>query len=254
VTRTNKILIAAVAAAAVIAGYWMLVLSPKRAELTKLDADIAKTQAELATAESTLATYKKAQAGYGRNYATVVRLGKAVPAADDTRSLLVQLDSAAKSSGVDFRSVSVGGGSAAPAPAPAAAAGATETVSTPPPGAVSVGSAGFSAMPFTFSFRGSFFNMSEFFSRLERFVSVRNARMDVTGRLLRVESVVLKPDTTGFPAIRAEIGAASYLVPASQGLTAGATEKGPAGSTAATAPAGGATPATTTATVSGVTR
>ena len=251
-TRTNKILIAAVATAAVIAGYWMLVLSPKRAELTKLDADIAKTQAELANAQSTLATYEKAQAGYGRNYATVVRLGKAVPAADDTRSLLVQLDSAAKSSGVDFRKISVGGGTSAPAPATAA----TDGAATPPPGAVSVGSAGFSAMPFAFSFKGSFFNMSEFFSRLERFVSVRNARMDVTGRLLRVESVVLKPDTTGFPAIRAEIGASSYLVPASQGLTAGATEEGPAGTTAGSAPAtaGGATPATTTATVSGVTR
>jgi hypothetical protein len=255
VTRTNKILIAAVAAAAVIAGYWMLVLSPKRAELTKLDADIAKTQAELQNAESTLATYKKAQAGYGDNYSTVVRLGKAVPAADDTRSLLVQLDSAAKASGVDFRTISVGGGAPAPA-APAAGATTDASASAPPPGAVSVGSAGFSAMPFTFSFKGSFFNMSEFFSRLERFVSVRNARMDVTGRLLRVESVVLKPDQTGFPAIRAEIGAASYLLPSSEGLTNGATEQGPAGSTAASAPAaaGGATPATTTATVSGVTR
>jgi hypothetical protein len=79
--------------------------------------------------------------------------------------------------------------------------------------------------------------------------------MDVTGRLLRVESVVLKPDQSGFPAIRAEIGASSYLVPSSEGLTAGATEEGPAGTAAsASAPAGGATPATTTATVSGVTR
>jgi hypothetical protein len=120
---------------------------------------------------------------------------------------------------------------------------------------VSVGSAGFSAMPLKFSFRGSFFNMSDFFSRLERFVSVRNARMDVTGRLLRVESMVLKPDQSGFPMIRAEIGASSYLVPSSEGLTAGATPKGPAGTSAASAPAaGGATPSTTTATVSGVTR
>jgi hypothetical protein len=259
VTRTNKILIAAVAAAALIAGYWMLVLSPKREEVAKLDKSIATKEAEAQAAEATLATYEKARDGYGSNYATVVRLGKAVPEGDDTRSLLVQLDSAANAAGVDFRTISVGGSTGAPAPAaaPAAAGGTTAatTGETPPPGAVSVGSAGFAAMPLKFSFRGSFFNMSDFFSRLERFVSVRNARMDVTGRLLRVESVVLKPDTTGFPMIRAEIGASSYLLPSSEGLTAGATEKGPAGASAASAPAtGGATPSTTTATVSGVTR
>jgi hypothetical protein len=204
------------------------------------------------TGQLTLGAYRKAREGYGSNYATVVRLGKAVPADDDTRSLLVQLDSAARSSGVDFRAISVGGAQAAPTPAAAGAPSA----STPPPGAVSVGSAGFSAMPFTFSFRGSFFNMSEFFSRLERFVSVRNARMDVTGRLLRLESIVLKPDQEGFPSIRAEIGASSYLVPSSEGLTAGATPTGPNGAAAPAAPAApaGATPPTTTATVSGVTR
>ena len=250
-TRRNSILIAVVATAALIAGYWMLVLSPKRAEVAKLDTDIAAKQAELQTAELTLGTYRKARDGYGSNYSTVVRLGKAVPADDDTRSLLVQLDSAADASGVDFRAISIGGG----APAAAPVAGAAPTTDAPPPGAVSVGSAGFSAMPFTFSFRGSFFNMSEFFSRLERFVDVRNSRMDVTGRLLRLESVVLKPDAEGFPSIRADIGASSYLRPSSEGLTAGATEKGPATATTAPAtPAGGATPPTTTATVSGVTR
>jgi Tfp pilus assembly protein PilO len=257
VTRTNKILIAAVAAVALIAGYWMLVLSPKREEVAKLDKSIATKEAEAQAAEATLAGFEKARESYGSNYATVVRLGKAVPEGDDTRSLLVQIDSAAKAAGVDFRTISVGGNTGVPAPAPAAAGGtaAATTGETPPPGAVSVGSAGFAAMPLKFSFRGSFFNMSDFFSRLERFVSVRNARMDVTGRLLRVESVVLKPDTTGFPMIRAEIGASSYLLPSSEGLTAGATEKGPAGASAASAPAtGGATPSTTTATVSGVTR
>jgi hypothetical protein len=252
VTRTNKILIAAVAAAALIAGYWMMVLSPKREELAKLDKSIAAKQAEAQTAQATLATYKKSRDNYGTNYATVVRLGKAVPEDDDTRSLLVQLDSAAQAAGVDFRTISVGGNAGAP---PAAGGTAAAGGESPPPGAVSVGSAGFSAMPFMFSFRGSFFNMSDFFTRLERFVSVRNARMDVTGRLLRVESVVLKPDQTGFPMIRAEISASSYLVPSSEGLTAGATPKGPAGTTAASAPAsGGSTPSTTTATVTGVTR
>ena len=43
----------------------------------------------------------------------VARLGKAVPADDDVRSLLVQLDSAAKRAKVDFRSITLSGGASA---------------------------------------------------------------------------------------------------------------------------------------------
>lgn len=251
-TRTNKILIAAAASVALLAAFWFLVLSPKRQQVTKLDASIATKQKELATAQSTLATYRKARDGYGANYSTVVRLGKAVPQDDDTRSLLVQLDDAAGRSGVDFRTMSVGG-SGGTASAATAAAGASG-----PPG-TEVGTAGFSVMPVQFSFRGNFFNMSQFFSRLEHFVTVRNQQIAVTGRLLRVESITLKPDTLGFPSLRADIGASSYLIPASEGLTAGASATGPsAGTNASTGATPGGTstttPPTTTATVSGATR
>jgi hypothetical protein len=251
VTKTYKLLIAVAVTAAAISAFWFLALAPKREEAAKLQTKIDAKKGELATAQQTLSSYESSRKNYSSNYATVVRLGKAVPDDDDTRSLLVQLDAAAARTGVDFRTITVGGAAGAPAANTVATPGATGQA--PPPGAVSVGSAGFSAMPFSFSFRGSFFNMSSFFSRLERFVSVRNARMDVTGRLLRVESVTLKPDQTGFPRIRAEIGASSYLVPSSEGLTAGATPKGPAGATPAPPAAGGGTASATTATVTGVT-
>ena len=243
----NKLVIVAAALVGLAAAYFFLVLGPKRDEVAKLDADIAAKQTELSSAQATLGTYRKAREGYAGNYSTVVRLGKAVPEQDDTRSLLVQLDDAASTSGIDFRTMAVGASSGG---APAADPAAGPVV----PGAV-VGTAGFSVMPLTFSFRGNFFNMSKFFSRLERFVTVDNSKINVTGRLLRVESVTLKPDTLGFPNLRAEIGASTYLTPNAQGLTAGATAAGPAGGTtaAAPAPAGGTTPATTTATVTGVT-
>jgi hypothetical protein len=247
VTRTTKLIVAVAAVAAVVAGYWMLVLAPKREEIAKLDADISTKQQELEAAKATLGTYRKDRTGYARNYSTLVRLGKAVPEQDDTRSLLVQLEDAADRSGVDFRTLSVGGGSGGTT---AAAGAGASTI----PG-VTVGTAGFSVMPLTFSFRGSFFNMSQFFSRLEHFVTVRNSQIDVTGRLMRVESVSLKPDGLGFPSLRAEIGASTYILPESEGSTAGATQAGPSGTPAAQAatPAEGGTPPTTTATVPGVT-
>jgi Tfp pilus assembly protein PilO len=254
VTKNYKILIAVAVTVAATAAFWFLALAPKREEAAGLATKIEAKQVELTAAQATLGSYEKARENYSANYATVVRLGKAVPEDDDLRSLMVQLDAAAGSTGVDFRTIQVGGegGAAASSAAP------TGTAGSPPPGAVSVGTAGFSAMPFSFSFRGSFTNLSQFFSHMERFVTLRNERMNVTGRLLRLESIDLQVDQSGFPQIRAQIGASSYLVPPTQGLTAGATPQGPA----ATTPAAGATPApgggpavpTTPATVTGATR
>ena len=172
-SRRNSILLAAVAAVAVIAAYWMVVLSPKREEAAKLNKSITTKKGELQAAEATLATYEKAKAGYKANYALVARLGKAVPADDDVRSLMVQINAAAGRSKVDFRTIQIGGGTGAPAPAPAPAASSTDKkgeqattpATTPPPGSTTVGSAGFSSMPFTFAFRGSFFSLGEFFKR-----------------------------------------------------------------------------------------
>jgi Tfp pilus assembly protein PilO len=250
VTKNKTLLIAVVATAAAIAAFWFLALAPKREEATALEGKIATKQTELQTAQQTLADYRKSKVGYAKNYATVVRLGKAVPDDDDVRSLLVQLDAEAGGTHVDFRTIQVGS-----AGAPSGAPATTGTTTPPPPGAVTVGTAGFSAMPFTFSFKGSFANLSQFFSRMERFVTLRNEKMNVTGRLLRLESIDLQVDQDGFPNIRAQIGASSYLVPETQGLTAGATPAGPAATQTTTpAPAGGPTVPTTPATVTGATR
>ena len=114
----------------------------------------------------------------------MVRLGKAVPEDDDVRSLLVQLDAEAGGTHVDFRTIQIGG----TARRRGRGRRGRHDDGAVPPGAVAVGTAGFSAMPFTFSFRGDFANLSQFFARMERFVTLRNEKMNVTGRLLRLES------------------------------------------------------------------
>ena len=208
-TKNRKLLLVVVAFVAMLGAYWMLVLSPKRDEIAKLDVKLGKAQASLTQDKASLATYKKARLSYKDNYATVVRLGKAVPKDDDVRSLVVQLSAAAERSGVDFGRIQVGGTGTA---GPTVEAG---DAAVGPPGSVSVGSGGFSAMPFTLAFEGRYKNMGQFLARLEHFVTVSDDRIAVTGRLLRLESITLKPGTDGFPQIRAEIGASSYLVPGS---------------------------------------
>lgn len=237
-TRSTKMLIPALVAVVAMAAYWFLLLAPKREEISRLDAEIAKEQTAAEEAERQAAAYENAKANYRKNYAMVARLGKAVPAGDDVRSLLVQLDSAAKQAKVTFRSLNVEGGGAAAE----TGATATTTGAAAPPGSVPVGSAGFSAMPFKFAFGGSFFRLSDFFRRLERFVTVQNDNIDVTGRLLLLGGITITPEGGDLGRLQAEISAATYLVPPTEGVTNGASAAGPA--------AAGTTPAADTGTVS----
>jgi Tfp pilus assembly protein PilO len=112
VTKNKTLLIAVVATAAAMAAFWFLALAPKREEVKTLDSQIAAKNTEIQTAQSTLAGYHKSKDNYGKNYATVVRLGKAVPEDADIRSLLVQLDAEAGGTNVDFRTIEVGAGAA----------------------------------------------------------------------------------------------------------------------------------------------
>ncbi len=214
-SRTLRILIVAVVAFGAVGGYWKLVLAPKRAQVAELDQQIATEQAKLAQTQSLIATYKGAKDEYKANYATVARLGKAVPTTDDTRSLVVQLDTAAKRSNVDFDSINING-----------SGGEGASVA---PGAINAGT--FSAMPFSFAFTGDFSTLGDFFSRLERFVSLRGDEIKVSGRLLRVESISLTPGPEGWPGLNATVGASSYIVPETPEATAAAPSAG--GSTAA---------------------
>jgi hypothetical protein len=252
-SRTNKILLAVVAAAAVAGAFWFLVLSPKRAEAAKLQTDIAAKRAELTTAQQQMAGYERARVAYKSNYAKFARLGKAVPGDDDVRSLLVQLDSASVKANVDFNTVTVGGGTA---PDAGAAPAGGETTLAKAPGLVPIGSTGVSALPFTLNFNGSFFGLSDFFNRLEHFVSVRNNKVSANGRLLRIETLKLSPGSAGWPTMRAEVGAASYVIDpldAPGAAAAGGTTAPGTTATPATTP-GGSAPSTTTATATGVGR
>jgi Tfp pilus assembly protein PilO len=233
-TRTNKILAAVVAVGLAAFGFYYLALAPQRAEVTRLDREIAKKSAEFAAAKSQLATYEQAKASYKRNYATLARFGKALPADDDVRSLLVQLEDAADRSGVDFEKIELGmgvGGAAGGQPAEEKPSG---DGLAPAPGAVPVANGVLSAMPFSFAFTGSYFDLSAFLARLERFVTMNNRQLEATGRLLRLESVAVTPAPAGFPRMQAQISATTYLVPPVEAV-AGATTP-PAGGTAPTAP------------------
>jgi hypothetical protein len=257
--RNNKILLVVLAAAVASAAFWFGVLAPKRQEATALDGQITAKRGELAQAQQQMAGYEKARTAYKSVYSRVVRLGKAVPGDDDVRSLMVQLDSVSGKAQVNFAKVDVGGGSTAPVAATSGTA-APATMANGlalAPGLVPIGTTGVSALPFSLNFQGSFLHLSDFFTRLQHFVDVRNDQIKVNGRLLRVESFSILPASAGWPKMAATVGAASYVTsPVTPPAGApGAPATGLTPSTGTTpASSGGTAPSTTTATVSGVAR
>jgi hypothetical protein len=241
--RDRMVLIGVIVLVVVAAG-WMLFVSPERQKVKTLAAQITASQASLATAEGELSSARADQAQYSKAYAAVVSLGKAVPASQEVPSLIFQLAQATHQHNVDFNSIVSGGGAGSSSSA-SAAAGA-------------VASAGFTQMPFTFIFNGSFFDLEHLFRSMTAFATHNSTGgLEVDGRLLTIQSVKLAPEaaattTSGKPGkqiLTGTITASAYVLPASQGLTAGATAASPTG---ASTPA--ATSSSSTATTPAIAR
>ena len=230
-----KMVVALVAVVVAAAAFYNLALAPSYQRASELQTKIEASEATLQEARTQARSLESLKANYSSDYTTLAGLGKAVPADDDMRSLLVQINTAAKRSRVDFRAITLQAGAAAATPTSGSAAATQAAVATLPPGA-SVGAAGLPTMPFTFEFEGSFFDVSGFLARLERFVTAKGDRLEVRGRLLTIDGFSLVPSDKGFPSVTATLAATAYLVNPAEGASGGATASGPAGAKAATTP------------------
>ena len=105
--RDRKILLA-VAPLVVLIAYWFLLLSPKREEAAKAGEELAQAQAARDQAQGQATQLERAKATFASDYTAMVRLGKAVPTKLDLPSLIVQLDSAARGTGIRFQKVAAG--------------------------------------------------------------------------------------------------------------------------------------------------
>lgn len=277
-TDRDKKIILAIVPLLILGAYWFVLLSPKREEAGKAAEQLTQAEGRRDTADAQVKQLNGAKASFAKDYATVIRLGKSVPASVDMPSLLVQLDRASKGTGINFQEIKTGQravapGAAAPAAQPpsskpaqagapaaqsgpgqaaqaaggavnqsnqssakAGASGGNQQAPAGPGGAGGAnganGAAGGSgapsleSIPLEFTFKGSFFDLADFFHRMKRFVRVANERIVVRGRLLTIDSFSFKSGTS-FPKLKAEIKATVYLAPKAEGVSAGASPQGP---------------------------
>lgn len=198
-TLRDRLLIGTVGLAAVIAALWFAVLAPKREQAADLAAQVTQAEQALGAAQDRAGKGEAAKSTYARNHATLVRLGKAVPASADVPSLVYQLESAARTAKVDFRAIGV-------ETATAAAPGTSDTSDTS-----SSGGGGLVPTPFSFTFEGSYFALRRLLDEVAGFSRIKGTRVSVSGRLLTIDAVRLSAGRDGLPQVKAEVTAKAYV-------------------------------------------
>jgi Tfp pilus assembly protein PilO len=217
-TGRDRMVLICVVVVALLGGVFLKVVSPERKQAAKLASEVSGANAQLSSAETQLQSARSAQAKYAAAYASIVELGKAVPPGQEVPSLIYQLARASDTEDVNFNSITTGSGS-------------PSTSSTTPKPEESAG--GFSQLPFTFGFEGTFNELAHLFENLEGFTThTASGGLQVTGRLLTIQSVKLALETkeksaNATKALLGTVGATAYTLPASQGLTGGGTPSSP---------------------------
>jgi Tfp pilus assembly protein PilO len=243
-SSSNRVIAAMVAVAVLATAFWMVLLSPKRDEVAKLEAEAATQRESLHLHQAEVTRGLAAKRAFPAEYQQLVVLGKAAPADDETASLLVQLNRIAKEARVRFQTFNLNASSEGGAPAeeapvepsseasPATLPSPTEVAASTLPIGASIGPAGLAVMPYTLTFKGSFFAIADFIHGLDSMVKTKNSRVDVTGRLITINSFSLGAEANrGFPELEASFSVTTYLVPPGQGTTGGASPSSPDPST-----------------------
>ena len=254
---SNRLVVILLPLIVAVIAFWLLAISPKRQEASDLEAEVAALQSQVEEQEQLAAGAEAARQDFPGAYRRVVVLGKAAPEDDDTSSLLVQLNRVAGDAGVTFVSLKAeaGGEGATTAPpstpqTPAETAADSEQqvanaeATAPPteataallPIGASIGPAGLPVMKYTLSFEGDFFRLADFLAGLDDMVSTRaDGSIGVRGRLITVDGFDLTPaetetnaGSTSNPELSATFTITTFLTPADQGVTAGASPTGPA--------------------------
>ena len=212
--RDRKLLMAFVPLA-VFALYWLLLLNPALDRRDGLQKPLQEAQVQRDTAVAEAQDMLEAKENYKQDYAELVELSKAIPQSVAVSDLMRELNRAAEGMGIEFSNITMA------TPDPTAVAAQQTAATTNPDAAV------LDQIPVELTFDGRFFALSDLFRTVQQFVQVADGRLDVHGRLIRIDKFSF--DSAAFPNITAQISATIYAAPAEEGPTGGASPVGPRG-------------------------
>jgi hypothetical protein len=108
ITDRDRKIILALVPLLFVAAFWFLLVAPQREQATAVGDQLTSQEELRDAAELQAAQLTTTKADFAVEYAEVVRLGKAIPSSVDMPSLLVQLEQAAKGTGIGFEKISAG--------------------------------------------------------------------------------------------------------------------------------------------------
>ncbi len=239
-TARDRLVLSGVIVLAVLAAGWLLVVSPERKQAAQVQAQVQSARQQLESAQTRATEARSAEQRYATAYVSVVSLGKAVPPSSEVPSLIYELDQASHEREVDFSSIATGTSGSAPSSTPLSSSSSSSAAATP---------AGFTQLPFTFVFKGSFAGLAHLLGEVEGLVRrTSSGGVQVNGRLLTIQGADVTIENNGQgaapgTALSATITATAYVLPTGQGLTGGVAAVGPGASGSASSSSLPTTPA-----------
>jgi Tfp pilus assembly protein PilO len=212
--RDRKLLTFLVPVAA-FALYWVLLMNPALDRREGLQEPLAQAQTERDRAVAAAQEVTEAKINYEKHYDEMVTLSKAIPQSVAVADLMRELNQAARGMGIEFSNITMASDGVAP------------TQAGPTDAALEPAVEGLDEIPVELTFDGRFFALSDLFRSVQRFVQTADGKLDVHGRLIRIDKFSF--DSGSFPKITAQISATVYAAPADEGPTGGATPVGPPG-------------------------
>lgn len=191
-----------VLALVIVAAAWVAVVSPKRSQVTNLNAQIATEQGTVSSETSQLTAAKQARAVYGKQVRAVNVVDRSIPLSDQEPALIKLIDKEERGYNITWTSTSLalGGGAAA---------------------------GGVGSIGLNFAYTATrWIDLQHFFVSLDKLTRTDGSSLGVTGRLFTINSVSVEPDATS--KITAAVSMTVYVLPT-------ATAAGTPGTTTTTA-------------------
>jgi hypothetical protein len=162
-------------------GFWFMLVAPKRALASELEAEVAATELAVSVARAAATAPPDTQP---IAVADIFRLAKAMPAVTDMPGILLELARIADETGIEFQSI------------------------TPEASTVE---GDYQVVPIGLAFDGNFYELSDLLFRLRTLVGVRRGELEATGRLFSVEMLDFTESPDGFPEITATLTVNAYV-------------------------------------------
>jgi Tfp pilus assembly protein PilO len=185
--RQKKIIIAvafAVGILVIVAGGYLMVISPKQTKATELQKQIDDTSSKLTLA---LAAARRPSGQAQIDASDLFRLSKAMPDRVDTAGAILDLSAVAHAAGVKVESL------------------------TPSDPVLPTTGSGYELIGIQATFSGSYAQVTSFVKQIQRLVSINKGRINANGRLFGIDSVQLTPDTPDSLLLKATVKLETYM-------------------------------------------